>query len=177
MNTAVAVELDPAKDFKSIATYCRDIPEFSAITARQRRYLIAYAASGGIFESARIAGISWPTHYSWMRKSEDYKKAFEIAEQIYGDYGEGNIRARAFVGEPVEVFRNGELIRKYNQKSDVLAMFAMKKLKKEYCDNFSINQFAGPVQLNVKLDTQAVDPLQLSGNQALLNQGNTDPKP
>jgi len=62
----------------------------------------------------------------------------------------------------------------YNKKSDVLRIFMLKGLKPQYRDNFSINQFAGPVQLNVKLDTNAVDPLQLSGNQALLNQGNTD---
>lgn len=36
-------------------------------------------------------------------------------------------------------------------------MFRLKKVRPEYRNNFSINQFAGPVQLNVKFDQSAVD--------------------
>lgn len=152
----------------------RAIPAFKPLKPKQKKFIIAYAGTGRITTAAAITKVPWISHYNWINRDERYKEAWDKAREIFGDYAEGEVFNRAFFGEEHRVFKRGELIDTYMQKSDILAMFALKGLKPQYRDNFSINQFAGPVQLNVKLDSQAVDPLQLSGNQALLNQGNTD---
>jgi len=158
-----------------IVAEVKSLPYYKNIKNRlKRKYLAAYARTGNVKAAAKVAGCDWRNHYWWLERDAEFKQALEKSKEIAGDILEGQIFDAAMNGDVVPIIDKGVITGEYNKKSDVLRIFMLKGLKPQYRDNFSINQFAGPVQLNVKLDTNAVDPLQLSGNQALLNQGNTD---
>jgi hypothetical protein len=48
---------------------------------KQRRFLIAFAATGRINDSARMAGISKTNHYRWMKESALYRARFADAQE------------------------------------------------------------------------------------------------
>lgn len=161
-------------DYRALAKELRALPVFKAIKLRQRRFILAFAKTFNIQRAAEVAGIPWVNHYAWMKRSEQYREAFEAAKEIAADTAEGDVYQRAFVGEDRKVTRikGDEVItEEYKDKSDVLAIFMLKGLKPQYRDNFSVNQFAGPVQLNVNLGSKVIDPLSNSGNAALSIEG------
>lgn len=162
-------------DYRALAKEIRALPVFKPIKLRQRRFILAFAKTFNIQRAAELSGIPWVNHYAWLKRSDEYREAFEAAKEIAADTAEGDVYHRAFVGQDRKVtkIRGDEVItEEYKDKSDVLAIFMLKGLKPQYRDNFSINQFAGPVQLNVKFGNSVIDPLNQSGNQALTNQGN-----
>ena len=75
------------------------IPEFKAIEPRQRRFIIAYSKTFNVQGAAELSKIPWMNHYAWLKRSPDYRKAFEFAREIAGDFAEGDIYQRAFIGE------------------------------------------------------------------------------
>ncbi len=85
-----------------------------------------------------------------------------MAEQIAADFMEDEIHRRAFDGFDHPVTYEGRITATYKDYSDNLAMFRLKKVRPEYRDSFNVNQFAGPVQLNVNLGSKVIDPLSLS---------------
>ena len=156
------------EESKQIVAYSRKVPEFEPLKPRQRRFLIAYCKTGRIQAAAEQVDVAWISHYRWIKVDEKYKQAFEMARQIYGDWAEGDVFDRAFVGKEVvktRVGKDGSIEKEeYKQKSDVLAMFALKGLKPQYRDNFVINQVIGPTQLNVQLsERSALPPAQEQG--------------
>jgi len=130
----------------------RAIPEFKAIEPRQRRFIIAYSRSFNIQIAAQLAGCSWPSHYAWLKRSESYKRAFEFAREIAGDFAEGDVYQRAFIGEDRKVTKiKGESIitEEYKDKSDVLAIFALKGLKPQYRDSYNPQGSSAPIALSI----------------------------
>jgi len=150
-----SLELAPAKSIPaeviSLAKQFKAIPEFKAIKPKQRRYLLAYCATGSITGCGKHCGISWVNHYSWLQRSEAYKQAYEKARQMFGDYAEGDVFNRAFIGteHSVTKIRGDSVITEtYNRKSDILAIFALKGLRPEYRDGFNITTI-GPAALAI----------------------------
>lgn len=157
---------------RELVAELRALPEFKPIKPRQRRFILAFVKTHSITGAAELSAIPWVNHYSWLKRSEEYRQAFTFAKEIAADYAEGDVYQRAFIGEEVtrtSVNRAGEVItEKYKDKSDVLAIFMLKGLKPQYRDTFSVNQFAGPVQLNVKYgETKVINPLKTG----LINEG------
>ena len=148
---SVPVEsLNLIREFKAIA-------EFKAIKPRQRRYLLAYCASGSITGCSRLCNIHWMFHYRWIQKSEDYKQAYNKAREMFADYAEGDVFTRAFVGTEHTITKTrGDqvIVEKVNRKSDVLAIFALKGLRPEYRDGFNITTI-GPAQLAISYPGQS----------------------
>lgn len=134
---------------QDVVDQSRSIPEFKSLNRRQRRFLMAYAGAGQILKAATLASIPWGQHYRWVYSDELYKQAWEKTRDIWGDHLESEIFRRAYEGEDKPIIREGNIIGVYKQKSDVLAMFALKGLKPQYRDNFQINQFIGPTQFTV----------------------------
>lgn len=140
-------------DSKALIVELKALEEFKPLKGKQKRFLLAYAGSGRISAAAAISKIPWITHYRWLQRLPEYKQAWEKSREIFSDYAEGEVFNRAFFGEDHKIFKKGELIEVYKQKSDILAMFALKGLKPQYRDNFAINNYSGPVQLNVQYAT------------------------
>jgi len=163
--TDVPVEsLNLIREFKAI-------PEFQAIKPRQRRYLLAYCASGSITQCGKLCGISWIMHYNWLNKSEQYKQAYNKARDMFADYAEGDVFNRAFIGteHTITKTRGDETtVEKHNRKSDVLAIFALKGLRPEYRDGFNITTI-GPAALAISYPGQS--PRALSPDNSLIKQG------
>jgi hypothetical protein len=138
----------------------KNLPYFKSLKNRlKRKYLAAYARCGNITQAGKIAGCDWRNHYWWLDRDLEYKQAFEKAKEIAGDLLEGQIMDAVMNGDEHPIIWNGVITGKYKRKSDILRMFMMKGQKPQYRDNFSINQFNGPMQLNVKFDSSSVDPL------------------
>lgn len=130
----------------------RALPEFQPLKAKQRRFILAYCGTGGITRAAKLARCSDFVHYNWLNRDPKYAEAFKLARVMFGDLLEQDILDEALNGVEHKVMKKGELIESWQQKNTVLRIFTLKGFKPEYRDNFQVNQFAGPVQLNVKLD-------------------------
>ena len=143
-------EIVPVESLNFIKEF-KAIPEFQAIKPRQRRYLLAYCATGSITGCARVCGIPWVFHYRWLNKSEEYKQAYGKAREMFADYAEGDVFNRAFIGDDRTITKtkgNTTIVEKVKHKSDVLAIFALKGLRPEYRDGFNITTI-GPAQLAI----------------------------
>jgi hypothetical protein len=119
-----------------------DEPLFATISNPKRRaFLAAFASCGHVVAAAKEAGISWTSHYNWL-KAEDsaaYTEAFNRAREIAGDIAEGEIYRRAFLGYDHPVIHQGAITTTYKDYSDMLAMFWLKGLKPErYRENQKI---------------------------------------
>jgi hypothetical protein len=141
--------LPEIQDQRSLLHQIRSLPEFKPLKSKQKRFLLAYSQCGGIRESAAAAKMHWISHYNWLTRDERYKQAFDRAREMYVDLMEYEAFRRATVGDQEPVYEKGELIGYRTKKSDVLLMFSIKGNRPQYRDNFQVNQFAGPVQLNI----------------------------
>jgi hypothetical protein len=103
--------------------------------------------------------ISRATHYRRMHNDQDYVLAFREAEMVASDVLIDELHRRATEGAEHVVTYEGKITDRYKLPSDLCLIFALKRLRPEFRDNFSINNFVGPVQLNVHFDSKAVDPL------------------
>jgi hypothetical protein len=170
MSTELAA-LSENIDYRALAKEIRVLPEFKAIKPRQRAFILAFAKTFNIQGAALKSGIPWVNHYAWLKNSETYRQAFEYAKQIAADTAEGDVYERAFVGEKREVTTqrgNSVVTETYKDKSDILAIFMLKGLRPQYRDNFSINNFSGPVQLNTSFGGNVVDPLDVTDKAELI---------
>jgi hypothetical protein len=94
-----------------------------------------------------------------MKKDGKYLKAFHEAEQMAADYLIDVLHQRATVGAEHVVTYEGKITDRYKIPSDLCLIFALKRLRPEFRDNYIANNFLGPIQLNVQFDGKAIDPL------------------
>ena len=142
---------------RQLLNQIRALEHFKPLKPKQRRYIIAYAGCGRITGASAITGVPWITHYHWLERDELYKQAFNKAREMFSDFAEGEVFQRAFFGEEHRIFKKGVAVESYMQKSDILAMFALKGLKPQYRDNFINQSSIGPIQVNVSLGAPALD--------------------
>ena len=124
---------------------------------KQRRFLAAYASTGGIRAAARLCGVDCRFHYLWLQRDESgsYAQAFDRARQIACDNAEDEIYRRGVNGYPRELHwkghKTGESVTEY---SDTLAMGFLKANREKYRDG---NQLAiGPAKISIEIvNTQA----------------------
>jgi hypothetical protein len=145
--------LPPPRNPKPLAKQLRAIEEFICLKPRQRVFLLAFAATGSIYRGAEKVGLSWANHYKWLH-DPNYSKAFEKAGEMYADFAEGDVMMRAFEGEEHTIIKaNGEIQEKYRKKSDILAMFALKKMRPAYRDNpqlsLTVNNHPPQIHFNI----------------------------
>jgi hypothetical protein len=122
-------------------------------------FLDAFSKLGQIGKACEVAMISRGTHYFWMKKDEKYLKAFHEAEQMAADYLIDVLHERATVGAEHVISYEGQITDRYKIPSDLCLIFALKRLRPEFRDNFLVNNFNGPTQLNVNHSTTTIDPL------------------
>jgi hypothetical protein len=144
------------------------------INPKKRAFLEHFARSGRVMQSCEAAGIHFTTHYHWKKHDKKYLAAVEQAEQIAADFMEDEIHRRAFDGFDHPVTYEGRITDTYKEYSDNLAMFRLKKLRPEYRDSFSMNQFSGPVQVNVKFSSNTYNPLEQEPDEAQMIEDKRD---
>ena len=113
---------------------------------KKRAFLAAFASCGHVVDAAKLAGISWTSHYNWLKEDDNvsYTEAFNRAREIAGDIAEGEIYRRAFLGFDHPVIYEGKITTTYKNYSDNLAMFWLKGLKPErYRDNVNLSGSVG----------------------------------
>lgn len=81
-----------------------------SLSPNQKRFLICYAQIGVIKYAANAAGFGYLTHFSWMRKSQDYRTAFELCREFVADRLEREAIRRAVEGIERMKFHQGEAI-------------------------------------------------------------------
>jgi len=109
---------------------------------KKRAFLAAFASCGHVVDAAKAAGISWTSHYNWLKAEDNtaYTEAFNRAREIAGDIAEGEIYRRAFLGYDHPVVYEGEITTTYKAFADTLAMFWLKGLKPDrYRENQKID--------------------------------------
>lgn len=125
---------------------------YKMIKAKNKNeFLNHYIRSGSICKSAEKTGIARQTHYDWLRKDEEYRKAFAKAYDMYTDYMEEMATKRAVVGREVRVYYQGKLVDKRYEPSDNLLKFLLEARRPE--------KFRpAPMQIsqNVNIDISAV---------------------
>jgi hypothetical protein len=76
----------------------------------KKAFLAAFADTGNITASAKLAGIARATHYDWMGSDEKYAKAFAAATEEAADLLELEARRRAVDGVDEPVIHQGQLM-------------------------------------------------------------------
>jgi hypothetical protein len=172
MSNAAADTAKVAAFRKELAAQLQNLPCFKALrNRRQRCFLAAFASCCDVKAAAIMSGCQWRSHYGWM-EDPDYKRAFDFAKDIAGDVLEASMFDAAMHGDDRVVTFKGKVTSKYKQKSDIVRIFRLKGLKPQYRENFAINNFSGPIQLNVKFPSEIASPL--DDSPALINY---DPDP
>lgn len=107
---------------------------------RQRAFLVAFAETGNIRLAAKTSGINRSTHYDWLEADDDYRRAFEAAQQEAAEVLEAEAHRRAVAGtqrlkfnrqgQPIIDPRNGQPYIEH-EYSDVLLIFLLKGLMPE----------------------------------------------
>lgn len=133
---------------------------------KKRRFLAAYASTGGIRAAARLCAVDCRFHYLWLERDESraYALAFERARQIACDNAEDEVYRRGVNGYQRELHwrghKTGESVTEY---SDALALGFLKANREKYRDGAQL--VAGPTKISIEIvqstsvTTQTVDSL------------------
>lgn len=110
--------------------------EFDKIQhSKKAAFLAAFAETGSIRRSAKLAGIDRTTHYNWMAaEGEDgfeYREAFAAAKRRSIDALVDSARRRAQQGVRRAVRHKGQIVGYERHYSDVLTIFLLKGLDPE----------------------------------------------
>lgn len=104
-------------------------PQQKRTLTSQQSFLSAFGDSGCVRLTAKAAGITRKTHYSWLRKDPGYADAFTETKRIAGDYIESIAVERATVGWKEAVYYQGKVCGYVRRFSDGLLMQLLKGLK------------------------------------------------
>ncbi len=92
----------------------------------QERFLKEFVSNGTITGTAKIVGITPPTHYNWMKDDEEYRDLFRFAEEAAADVLEEEARRRAVDGDEEPVgFYQGAPGAYVTKRSDGLLKFLL----------------------------------------------------
>jgi hypothetical protein len=93
---------------------------------RKKRFLQMYEKLGNATATAEATGISRYTHIEWLKRSESYRKAFELADDAATEMLEKEAIRRAVEGREEDVYYNGQKVGTVKKYSDVLLIFLLK---------------------------------------------------
>jgi hypothetical protein len=93
---------------------------------KKERFLAAYARLGNASAAAEETGIARKTHTRWLQSSEQYRKAFDEAEDQATEVLEREALRRAVKGTEEPVYFNGQQVGTTRRFSDVLLIFLLK---------------------------------------------------
>jgi hypothetical protein len=114
-------------------------------TPAKQRFLEAYAQSGNLSQSARSAGVSRDTIYTWQETDTKFVVAFNQAEIEAVEALEAEARERATRGGRLvrEVYRGGRLIERvveYRPSDAVLVKLLQALRPEKYGDKLTLTQ-------------------------------------
>lgn len=98
---------------------------------KKRAFLASYAHQGNYDIAARAGGVTWRTHYNWMKADQDYAAAFAEAKRLLGDFLEQEAIRRATQGVDRKIFHQGNHVDNQTEYSDTLLIFLLKGAKPE----------------------------------------------
>jgi len=100
---------------------------------KQAAFLAAYAETGNITQSAKIAKVNRTSHNLWLKKDDTYQERFDVAHLKACDRLEQEARRRAVEGVKEPVFQKGVCVGYIQRFSDKLLEFLMRgALPKKY---------------------------------------------
>ena len=103
---------------------------------KKRRFLAHFVNTGGqVVKAARLARVSFQSHYNWLNDPE-YKAAFEQAQEMALGVINSEIVRRGAKGYKEPVFYQGKVCGHVRKFSDNLLMFRAKRLDPLYRDNY-----------------------------------------
>jgi hypothetical protein len=92
----------------------------------RQNFLDAYARTGSVCASAKLAGFDISAHYDWLKAVPGYPERFQEAHQKAIEVLENEARRRAVEGVKEPVFYKGQVVGEIQRYSDVLLMFLLK---------------------------------------------------
>jgi hypothetical protein len=95
-------------------------------SANARAFLAAYRETAQVEKAAAAAKIDKGMHYRWLRKSADYRKAFERVQDEAAQHLEDEAVRRATEGVLEPVFYQGEKCGAVRRYSDGLMQFLLR---------------------------------------------------
>ena len=129
-----------------------EIPE-----PKRRAYLAAFAETGQVGRSCKIAGIDPKTAWNWQHRDPvdpEYVRALETAEEMAGRTLEAEAIRRARDGWLEPVFHQGVQVGEIRKYSDTLLIFTMKgAMPAKYRERFEHSgPDGGPIQTQNVVD-------------------------
>lgn len=97
----------------------------------KKRFLEVFAQSGNILRSAEAVGVNRNSVYEWLGRDEQFKAAYELAEQDALDLLVAEARRRAVEGVERPVYYKGERVDVLREYSDTLLIFLLKCLDRQ----------------------------------------------
>lgn len=109
--------------------------------AKKAIMLETMALKGSVRAGVMASGISYPTHYNWMKDDPEYAAAAKMAQELYADRLEEEADRRAVEGIDVNHYgKDGQVVATEKKFSDLLLIFKLKGARPEkYRDNPVIN--------------------------------------
>ncbi|MCA9111087.1 MAG: hypothetical protein KDA52_14140 [Planctomycetaceae bacterium] len=116
----------------------------SITNPKQRRFLLSFAETGNVVESARLAGIQRRTHYRWLESDPEYAREFDRAKRQGGDIVESELYRRAVQGvrelelhkgKPVRDPETGGFLYKIKYSDALLVVLLRALIPEKYRDN------------------------------------------
>ncbi len=101
---------------------------------KQKAFLACYSATGDVAQAAQAAGVTQGAHREWLKQDEAYRVLYADAQSEIADQLEAEVWRRA-TGYLDDVVYQGAVTGQAKKYSDLLLMFALKKLRPEYRDN------------------------------------------
>ena len=123
-------------------------PTASQVTTwtRQNRFLEEYARCGGVYVAAEVAECTARAHELWNSSDAfGYQTRYAAAQQRYLEKLQLEADRRAVDGVERPIVSRGEVVTSYQQYSDNLLMFRMKKLDPSYRDNTTLTVDVTPI--------------------------------
>lgn len=130
----------------------REITPIAKVTnIKKKKYLENYLATANRTFAAEAAGVSYWTHYAWLKNDPEYKKAFEAAKEIIVDRAEDEAWRRGMKGIDKPIYYKGQRVDVIKEYSDILLMFMMKGERPDKYNEKVVQQHigdqGGPIRL------------------------------
>lgn len=111
-------------------------------------FLQAFRACGSVRTAAKVAGMSFWSHYQWLRKDEKYRKAFDRAQEDVRQMLVDEAVRRGVHGIIAPVYQGGKLVGYKREYSDALLVrLLVARGGPDFKDKMEID--SGPVKLTV----------------------------
>ncbi len=140
--------VDAADGLRLLPNHLRPVLRTQGRARTRTAFLRAFRACGSVRTAAKVAGMSFWSHYQWLRKDEKYRKAFERAQEDVRQMLVDEAVRRGVHGVIAPVYQGGKLVGYKREYSDALLVrLLIARGGPDFKDKMEID--SGPVKLTV----------------------------